>query len=135
MPKFVIELEVTCDHDQETVTSLVREALSDMQITHIDATQRPDFTMGDVKTVESLYLTPVTWNLADVLTNINDQSEDIKYSRRDIKKVSVKWNRLNIFMTDGSEWEDEGGYDGEIDWKYPHETVFLDENCNVLSRE
>jgi len=132
-----IEVESTTDHiaDYRKLVDHVHGFVSSIaKITYFGLNEKEDFDMTDVKHIQCLYTQPVTWDMQDVIRSINDQAEDASYTLLDVTHTGVRWNTLHVHMKDGTSWEDEGGYDGEIDWKYPTETVFLSEHYDILGR-
>ncbi len=85
--------------------------------------------------IEASHITATIWNVEDLLAAANLELES-SHSRDDMVTASVMWNRVLVSFKDGTVYEEEGGYDQEVDWKEPLQLrLWTEDYEEVLSEE
>jgi len=77
--------------------------------------------------IEAIYYNVTSWKTEDLLEEANELL-DASYTLDDIVDVCVKWNRITVTFTDDCQYEEEGGYDHDVDWKEPRQLRLWTEN-------
>ena len=77
--------------------------------------------------IEAIYYNVTSWKTEDLLEEANELL-DASYTLDDIVDVYVKWNRITVTFTDDCQYEEEGGYDHDVDWKEPRQLRLWTEN-------
>lgn len=73
-----------------------------------------------VHAIEAVYYSVTSWILEDLIREANDDMS-ANYQLEDVEGVSVRYNSITVYFKGGQEYEEEGGYDHEIDWKEPRQ--------------
>ena len=89
---------------------------------------------NDVHAIEAVYYSVTSWNLEDLVGGANHDM-NANYQLGDVEGVSVRYNDITVYFKDGEQYEEEGGYDHDIDWKEPRELLMWTEDWEEIPDE
>ena len=85
--------------------------------------------MNNIEIIEAVYNSVTRWRVNDLVHAANcDLETKTDYVESDIATMYVRYNTIHIVFKDGCEYEEEGGYDHDIDWACPEHTMFWTED-------
>ena len=89
---------------------------------------------NSVHAIEAVYHSVTSWNLEDLVRGANDDMS-ASYQLGDVEGVSVRYNDITVYFKDGQKYEEEGGYDHDIDWKEPREILMWTKEYDAILDE